>query len=218
MSAKKSIAQSSSFFNTKSQGAMKSTVKNLDVWYESKKPYSKNVLNAALVLTECETLSPSEFSFLDETVVEITFPDYTNIEVLLSKFSTIAHLSSIYSEIQRSRSLLELEDDWDDNGAQKISKAVWIAAVKFLVQNSYYLYKHYSKVIAAPEINPLHDGTLDLSWRTDNARMLMQVVSDKYIKFYGDEYNNKNSIKGEALLEGLQEYVAVWMKKLENGK
>lgn len=139
------------------------------------------------------------------------------ITVLGTSFSSCAPLFKIHSEIKDAIQILELEENWDDEGAKKIQEPVFIEAVSFLLNYSDFIYKNFGVIISTPEINPCIDGSIDLSFRSQNARLLINIQKENERSnaiFYGDLYDNKIPIKGNVPTEGVFEHLAHWMKHL----
>jgi len=139
------------------------------------------------------------------------------ITVLGTSFSSCAPLYKIHSEIKDSTQILELEENWDDEGAKKVQESIFIEAVKFLLNYSNFIYKNFDIIISTPEINPCIDGSIDLSFRNQNARLLINIQEENEklnAVFYGDLYDNKIPIKGNVPTKGVFEHLAHWMKNL----
>ncbi len=132
-----------------------------------------------------------------------------------NKVFTITN-NRILKVINESKSLLSLGENWDDEGALAIPKIVWERAMDFLKNYSQYITQKKTINIQAPQINPCRDGSIDLSWRTPKARMLINFKNDDsgLAHYYGDYYNNINSIKGYVKTDEIQEFLATWMKVL----
>jgi len=128
-----------------------------------------------------------------------------------------SNLQHIYKEIDHSKYILALQENWDDEGAEVIPKDMWYRSVKFLVDYASWIYETYNEIIETPEINPVRNGSIDLSWRTQNARLLINIVNSesRIAIFYGDQYNDLNSIKGKINIDEFQDYLAIWMRKLK---
>lgn len=135
---------------------------------------------------------------------------------LVDSKSFILLNNEISKAIVESKSLLGLEESWDDDGALPISKHIWEKAMNFLKNYSQYILQIKDVNIQAPQINPCRDGSIDLSWRTSKARMLINFKNDEsgLAQYYGDYYNNINSIKGFVQTDEIQEFLATWMKIL----
>lgn len=130
-----------------------------------------------------------------------------------------SELQGIASFIHSSRAILELEEDWNDDGALRIDKQTWITACKAIVEYSKAVWECHSVVIPLPEMNPCPDGSIDLVWRKPNVRLLIniKVPSSKIAASgYGDLMNNDQPIKivipkNKSLV---LDHVAYWMKNL----
>jgi hypothetical protein len=142
------------------------------------------------------------------------------IEELKSrKFHLPKDLEAIAKSIENSKYILDLEEGWDENGAKKVESKIWEESVNFLIKYSKYLYNNYQKIIEAPEINPCNNNSIDLSWRTKNANMLINIREKEKIMFasyYGHFHDKTNEIEGEIAIKPLSKSLAIWMKNLSN--
>lgn len=123
-------------------------------------------------------------------------------------------LSYIIKSIEHSKYILALQSGWDDDNALEIAPQIWDKAIKFLSDYSLHLYKSYYIKIQAPDINPCRNGSIDLSWRTKNARLLINIDNKDLASYYGDNYNYINGIEGFVQFNQVQEFLATWMKFL----
>ncbi|NCX95970.1 MAG: hypothetical protein EBX41_06095 [Chitinophagia bacterium] len=132
-------------------------------------------------------------------------------------FSLPLTLSHIQAAIQNSASILDLDDSWDDEGAVKVPDAVWLDAIEFLIGYSTAIFKNYHVVIAAPSILPCADGSVDLEWRANKARMLINFRNDssKEAHYYGDRLSDSTQFKGTFPTHIYQEHIASWLKNLK---
>ncbi len=157
---------------------------------------------------------------LVKIVEDIAFfsDEYLTINIQGKKFLLHCELEDIFEEIIHSHYLLDLEDDWDNMGAAAIKFDTYISAINFLIRYSNTLVDLHSTVITSPEINPCFDGSIDLSWKTDKVRLLINfkmVENSVRAIYYRDFYDNKNSSKGSLPLDELNESFLVWMKALK---
>ena len=123
---------------------------------------------------------------------------------------------AIEKAIEEAADIADLPDNWDDEGGRKISSKLFAGAASFLRQYSDYLI-NLGFLMQAPQIDPCKDGTIDLAWRTERSRMLINIREYEGIPhafFYGDKYNNKMPIKGNFPLSEFSEPLAAWMKHL----
>jgi hypothetical protein len=149
----------------------------------------------------------------------IQLPKNQNIEIDLDGQAFIMPfaLKHIADEIEESKFIKQLDVNWDGENAKKIGLNIWASAVKFLIEYSTYIYKELNIIIEAPEINPCKDDSIDLSWRANKSRLLINIrlTEQKIIAYYyGDNYNNNDPIKGSVSTETISEFLAVWMKSL----
>lgn len=125
--------------------------------------------------------------------------------------------SAIEEAIQEAQHITGLTNNWDEDGAQQISKETLDTAATFLKSYADYLSLTYNVEIDAPEINPVKNGSIDLEWHTQGAQMLINIRRKEgqyYAFYYGDRYNDKMPIKGNVPMSEFSESLAVWMKYL----
>ncbi len=106
-------------------------------------------------------------------------------------------LHEIYREIEKSKYVLDLEDDWDDEGSITYKPATWIRAVKFIADYAKWVLEEASIVLSTPRISPGPNGSIDVLWKNNNFRLLINIPEDrqKQASFYGDDY-------GQEVIEG----------------
>lgn len=127
-------------------------------------------------------------------------------------------LYPIIREIKESEHILSLDECWDGLDACTIPFKNWEKAILFLVDYSSEIFKTSQIIIPSPEINPCPDGTIDLSWRTQNHRLLINIKNvDEEIRayYYGDNIDGTCPIKGYLLTSNIETFFAEWMKKLK---
>ncbi|QXP56215.1 hypothetical protein H0I25_00025 [Cellulophaga sp. HaHa_2_95] len=127
-------------------------------------------------------------------------------------------LKNIEEEIQESKELLELPDNWDGQNASAISNELYNSAISFLIDYSMFVLKNTGIVINAPEINSGRNGNIFLSWRTTKARLAISLEKNSENKtianYYGDLKREGQPIKGNVDTENVSEFLAYWMKNL----
>jgi hypothetical protein len=124
--------------------------------------------------------------------------------------------SKINAAIEEAKYMLKLEEGWDEDNAHPIASETFEAMSTFLKLYDHCISKPTLQ-LAVPEINPCSNGSIDLSWRTEKARMLINIRSENGIYlgyYYGDWYNNLNPIKGNVPVDKVFDYLASWMKFL----
>jgi len=125
-------------------------------------------------------------------------------------------LSHIADAIRKSKELLTLKDDWDEDGANGINETIYVRAIETLIRYSDNILDTYKTAIKAPYISLGRDGSIDLDWSTPNNQLLITILNtgNFNLHYYGDDGNNNTVIKGT--LEGLviNDDLSHWMRKL----
>ena len=98
----------------------------------------------------------------------------------------------INEAIADSRKLLDLEADWDDNGASPYSEETWARATKFLASHADWALQRDGVLIPAPAVLPGPDGSIDLHWKTQDYELLVNIPAsvEEPGNFYGDDYTS----------------------------
>ncbi len=115
--------------------------------------------------------------------------------------------------IDESRRILELEDNWDDEGSPRYEESTLIRATTFLVRTAQEYYKLYNIWIDAPRILHGPEGSIDLHWKTPSHELLINIPanSESPVEFYGDSGNSK-SIKGQLDFSSNNVWILMWLK------
>jgi hypothetical protein len=154
---------------------------------------------------------------LNEFIILQRQPDKLTFEFLDKILFISAELREIFDEIEHSKYIATLKNNWDEDGALPIPTVIYWTAIDLLVNYSEQLLEK-NIIIRAPEINPAPNGSIHLSWRTEQARLLISLKlnnGEPQALFYRDNHNNKGSNKGELPLSGIDESFLVWMKNLK---
>lgn len=108
---------------------------------------------------------------------------------------------NILRKIQESYRILELEEDWDSDGALKADPKIFNEAMIFI-------HTLLSKVenICTPTINLCRDASIDFEFNHNQYGLLVNI-SDRGICCYGDNGNNEDVIKFN---NGTVQDLAVW--------
>lgn len=123
-------------------------------------------------------------------------------------------LSEIASEIKDSKKILDLEEDWDSEGALSIPQFVWERAAKILIIYTKWIWENKGVILVTPSIDALADGSIDIMWNGTKGRLLLNVrnLASSEAHYYGDTYGGKNKFKGAIEnLNEVQEFFAYWL-------
>jgi len=91
--------------------------------------------------------------------------------------------------INSSKWILNLEDDWDDEGSQGYSIDTWERAISFLRKQVEVLKDDFCyHPTPLPQITPANKGSIDLSWELDDRQLLVNIPSDpsRLATYYGE--------------------------------
>jgi hypothetical protein len=150
--------------------------------------------------------------------IRIVVPEKPSIEVTIANTKyDLSKLTNIAFAIENARPILDLDEDWNNNNAKRIEETTWNNAVIFLIEYSKYILNEFGCIIKSPEINPSSNGSIDLVWRTKNARLLINFKptnNQVMCSYYGDLFNDLQPIKGVIADRTIQKHLAFWMKNL----
>ncbi|THU34210.1 hypothetical protein FAM09_24640 [Niastella caeni] len=124
--------------------------------------------------------------------------------------------SDIEKALSQAKKMLTLSEGWDEANAKRIEPSTFQAAATFLLRYVNRL-EETNIYIQTPEIDPCPDGSIDLNWHTDNARMLVNIrqENNEYVAYYyGDFYDGKMPFKGNIAVDTFFDFFAAWMKYL----
>lgn len=121
-------------------------------------------------------------------------------------------LQHLLTEIKESRAILDLQDDWDEEGSPGYTHSTWKLAVNFLVQNALWLWLDNGIPVEPPRILPGPDGSIDIHWQTCDHELLVNVPRDvgTPATYYGDTSAGE-SVKGSLDLSADNQWLLKWL-------
>ena len=121
---------------------------------------------------------------------------HLTVDVFQKTFLLNRKLTSVYKAIQSSKSILDLKDDWDEDGALPCKSITYTRAIEFLVRYANEVLVSHNISIDYPEINLAKDGSIDLEWRNENYILLINILSTEKldIHYYGEDSKSKTII------------------------
>jgi len=124
-----------------------------------------------------------------------------------------AALESVARAIEASRSLLELEDDWDGDGTPGFAEQTWHRAADFVARGAAQLLERNGIVTDDIEILPAAEGGLGIDWRTTSRELLVTVPADpsQDARFYGDDGRGRRTIKGTLDTSAPNRWLTEWL-------
>jgi len=117
---------------------------------------------------------------------------------LVSGFALPPALDHLADEIERSRVLLGLADDWDDAGSPGYAEATWHRAIGFLVGTATRLWDERGVALDGADVLPGSRGGIDIELRTADRRLLISVSGDSSApaRYFGHDTRGTEKVKG----------------------
>lgn len=107
------------------------------------------------------------------------------------------NLAYLIPSIEKSKSILLLEEDWDDAGATKYEEQTWVAAIKFLLDYANTLHQDFNIDIDVPKIYQGPRGSIDLLWEMPTYIFLINVKENgEDAVFYADNQAKSQRVRG----------------------
>lgn len=129
-------------------------------------------------------------------------------------FKLCSELLAIARRIEASRYILDLEDNWDDEGSTAYNDATWRAAVQLVVESANQYWRSTHKVAPLPAIAPGPDGSIDVTWIVGTRNLLVNVPSEGAgsVTFSGlDTANRDRVVKGRLPADASHEWLMAWL-------
>ncbi|MGH2531681.1 MAG: hypothetical protein ACRDJW_05185 [Thermomicrobiales bacterium] len=122
-------------------------------------------------------------------------------------------LAQVATEVERSRTILDLEDDWDNAGAMGYAEDTWRRAVELLVRIAAAAWEEHGTRVEDIFVSPGDRGSIDLEIRTAGHELLMTVPADEdaEVRFYGDDGTWGSKQKGSFPIIKPNRWLAAWL-------
>lgn len=128
-------------------------------------------------------------------------------------------MDAILAEIERSRGLLELQDDWDGEGSCAYSLEVWERATSLLKASAEAFIASGGKNPSVPIVWIGPHGSVDIFWRLTQCELLMNVPPDlkEPASFYGDgkDGQSTSTVSGNLRNDEPAGWLLWWLQEQE---
>lgn len=120
----------------------------------------------------------------------------------------------LQAEIERSKRILELQDDWDGEGSPGYSEKTFNRAVAFLTTYADGLWESCRMELPIPKIGPGPDGSIDLFWKQPHWELLVNIPTDpnEAASFSGEDDEGHQS-RGFQDTEKFNPILGTWLKR-----
>jgi hypothetical protein len=110
------------------------------------------------------------------------------------KISIPSPYSNLIQEIKKSMYIVDLKDNWDDEGAIGYSIVTWHTAVQFIINYTKWIHWNFEEIIESPKIYHGPKGSIDILWENNQLRLLINIDKEsKTGMFYSDNYKHQVS-------------------------
>jgi hypothetical protein len=126
--------------------------------------------------------------------------------------SAVEISDAITETIHGSQWIVELGDNWDDQGSSRYDRATWERACDFLRKNSALAHRKFQRELPLPKTLPGPESSIDLHWKMSAFELLVNVPADckEPGTFYGDDYAGL-SIRGTLNTAAEVQGLVVWL-------
>lgn len=130
--------------------------------------------------------------------------------------ATTQRISTRLAEaIRASRYILDLEDDWDEEGSPRFNEATWQRATNFVKQVvSSFRQQPNGFWVDPPRILPGPKGSIDIHWKTSKRELLINVPENlsEPADYYGSG-GSMDIIKGKLETSAKNEWILTWLTR-----
>ena len=125
-------------------------------------------------------------------------------------FSPLEEINDI---IKSSRVMLDLEQDWDGEGASPIAESTWERAAEFMRKTASTLWTVHGRRMESPSLVPVADGSIDLHWKLPNRELLISIPAraNALATYYGDDRRGWNIVEGKLDTHAPNQSLFVWL-------
>jgi len=121
---------------------------------------------------------------------------------------------SILAAIEASRSILDLPDNWDEEGSPSYAESTWERATIFIKVTTSAYRRIVGSWIEPPKITPGPDGSIDIRWKSAKRTLLINIPANKddIADFYGDD-KATDIIKGTLDTSSSNQWILMWLTR-----
>lgn len=134
--------------------------------------------------------------------LEIILP--TILDIFLNDEFVVSipyELRDLFREINKSKYILELIENHDNQGAIAYSNNTWKKTIIFLAEYVSLIYKESGKIVTSPKIFHGPDGSIDLQWKTNDFKLLINIPDETNIATFFGNYQNNQEVEGSFYID-----------------
>ena len=117
-------------------------------------------------------------------------PEAVDYSLIGQIYRSHGNIQRLEAEIESSRRMLELPDDWDGEGSPRYSERTFERATAFVRNHVKWLWETFGITAPVPQINPGPAGSIDIHWKQRSWELLVNVPAEEGERatFYSDDY------------------------------
>jgi len=120
---------------------------------------------------------------------------------------------SIQAAIERSRRIVELNDDWDSEGSPGYVQATLDITIEVLESIVEGILTSLRVSITTVDVQPGPDGSIDVEFVVGDRRLLLNVPGDSNdaVLYYGHGPDRRDPIEGEFVRTNHPRFLTEWL-------
>jgi len=126
----------------------------------------------------------------NELCINYEFKDVIDLQIPVE-------LSYLRTAYEKSQYILELENDWDENGALSYKLETWIKSINFIHEFSLIIFRDFKRKIISPKIYHGPSQSIDILLENNKYSLLINIPPDSDLGIYYGKDKVGNSSKGE---------------------
>jgi hypothetical protein len=120
----------------------------------------------------------------------------------------------IAEAVETSRRILDLPDNWDEEGSPAYAEETWKRATQFIVRSAIGYRRTNGVWVGPPKITPGPDGSIDVRWKTSKRSALINFPAFERdpIQFFGSD-GDTETIRGTLDLSSPNQWILMWLMR-----
>ena len=116
--------------------------------------------------------------------------------------------------LRASRRILDLPDDWDEEGSPSFRETTWQRATEFVKLAALAFQQRFGVWIEPPRILPGPEGSIDLHWRTAERELLINIPerAEEAADYFGSG-DAQDAVKGKLNTALPNEWILLWLTR-----
>lgn len=119
---------------------------------------------------------------------------------------------AINQSIEESRTILALQENWDEEGSPGYEESTWDRATNLVKDLAIRYWELTNLWVCPPRIMPGPDGSIDIHWNASNRELLINIPSDEESPAgYFGSGGAKESVKGKLDTSSHNHWILMWL-------